>query len=184
MEENNKTSTISEMGEAHRHQLLVDAVVDYAIYMLDLEGRVASWNSGGVRLKGYTAGEIIGQSFSRFYTPEDQQAGVPERALRTARETGRFHAEGWRVRKDGTRFWASVVIDAIHDEDGKVIGFAKVTRDVTERQVAAQTLLESESQYRRLIEAVVDYAIFQLDPNWNYRYVESRRTTDQGLHPV
>ena len=172
MEENNKASTISEMGEAQRHQLLIDAVVDYAIYLLDLEGRVVSWNSGGVRLKGYTAGEIIGQSFSRFYTPEDQQAGVPERALRTARETGRFHAEGWRVRKDGTRFWASVVIDAVHDEDGKLVGFAKVTRDVTERQIATQTLLESESQYRRLIEAVVDYAIFQLDPHgiiatWN-----------------
>ena len=172
MEENNRASTISEMGEAQRHQLLIDAVVDYAIYLLDLEGRVVSWNSGGVRLKGYTAGEIIGQSFSRFYTPEDQQAGVPERALRTARETGRFHAEGWRVRKDGTRFWASVVIDAVHDEDGKLVGFAKVTRDVTERQIATQTLLESESQYRRLIEAVVDYAIFQLDPHgiiatWN-----------------
>ena len=172
MEENNKASTISEMGEADRLQLLIDAVVDYAIYMLDLEGRVVSWNTGAVRLKGYTAGEIIGQSFSRFYTPEDQQAGVPEQALRTARETGRFHAEGWRVRKDGTRFWASVVLDAIHDEDGELVGFAKITRDITERELATQTLLESESRYRRLIEAVVDYAIFQLDANgliatWN-----------------
>ena len=108
-------------------------MIDYAIYMLDLEGRVVSWNSGAVRLKGYTAHEIIGQSFSRFYTPEDVQAGVPEKALRIARETGRFHAEGWRVRKDGTRFWASVVIDAVHDEHGELIGFAKVTRDITER---------------------------------------------------
>ena len=172
MEEIRKASAISEMGEADRYQLLVDAVVDYAIYMLDLEGRVVSWNSGGVRLKGYTAGEIIGQSFSRFYTPEDQKAGAPQRALRTARETGRFHADGWRVRKDGTRFWASVVIDAIRNEDGELLGFAKITRDVTERQLATQTLLDGESRYRRLIEAVVDYAIFQLDANgliatWN-----------------
>ena len=169
MEEDNKGS---EFGESNSLQLLIDAVVDYAIYMLDLDGRVVSWNSGGVRLKGYTADEIIGQPFSRFYTPEDQKAGVPKEALRTARDTGRFHTEGWRVRKDGTRFWASVVIDAVHDEQGKVIGFAKVTRDITERQLATQTLLESESRYRRLIEAVVDYAIFQLDADgliatWN-----------------
>ena len=160
------------LAEADRLQLLIDAVVDYAIYMLDLEGRVVSWNSGGVRLKGYTADEIIGQSFSRFYTPEDQQAGVPEKALRTARETGSFHAEGWRVRKDGTKFLASVVIDAIHDEAGKLIGFAKITRDVTERQRSFEALLQSESRYRQLIEAVVDYAIFQLDEHgfiatWN-----------------
>jgi PAS domain S-box-containing protein len=156
----------------NRLQLLIDSVVDYAIYMLDPEGRVISWNSGAVRLKGYTADEIIGESFSRFYTPEDLQAGTPENALRIARETGRFNAEGWLVRKDGTRFWASVVIDAIRDEQGELIGFAKVTRDVTERQLAQQTLLESESRYRRLVEAVVDYAIFQLDPGgyvvtWN-----------------
>ena len=162
----------SGFGKASRLQLLIDAVVDYAIYMLDLDGRVVSWNSGAERLKGYTAGEIIGQSFSRFYLPEDQKAGLPEKALRTAREAGRFHTEGWRVRKDGTRFWATVVVDPIHDESGKLIGFAKVTRDITERQLAHQTLLESEQRYRRLVEAVVDYAIFQLDPNgriatWN-----------------
>ena len=159
-------------GEANRLQLLIDSVVDYAIYMLDLEGRVVSWNSGGVRLKGYTADEIIGERFSRFYTLEDQQAGVPEKALRIARETGRFHAEGWRVRKDGTCFWAMVVIDAVRDERGEILGFAKVTRDITERHLAQQTLLESERRYRRLVEAVVDYAIFQLDTDgriatWN-----------------
>ena len=159
-------------GEANRLQLLIDSVVDYAIYMLDLEGRVVSWNSGGVRLKGYTADEIIGERFSRFYTLEDQQAGVPEKALRIARETGRFHAEGWRVRKDGTCFWAMVVIDAVRDERGELLGFAKVTRDITERHLAQQTLLESERRYRRLVEAVVDYAIFQLDTDgriatWN-----------------
>lgn len=159
-------------SDANRLQLLIDAVVDYAIYMIDLEGRVLSWNPGAVRLKGYSAEEIIGQSFSRFYTREDREAGLPDKALRTARELGRFHAEGWRVRKDGTRFWASVVVDAIRDESGKLIGFAKVTRDVTERQFAHQALVESENRYRRLVEAVVDYAIFQLDTSgriatWN-----------------
>jgi PAS domain S-box-containing protein len=159
-------------GEANHLQLLIDSVVDYAIYLLDLDGRVVSWNSGAVHLKGYTADEIIGQSFSRFYTLEDRQAGIPEKALRIARETGRFDAEGWRVRKDGTRFWATVVIDAVRDEQGKLIGFAKVTRDITERQLAHQALLESESRYRRLVQAVIDYAIFQLDvsghiASWN-----------------
>lgn len=151
------------LGEASRLQLLIDAVVDYAIYMLDVDGRVVSWNSGAVRLKGYSAEEIIGQPFTRFYTPEDLAAGIPVTALKTARETGRFHAEGWRLRKDGTKFWASVVIDAIRDPNGELIGFAKVTRDITERQLAQQTLLESERRYRILVDAVVDYAIYQLD---------------------
>jgi PAS domain S-box-containing protein len=140
------TKKASTFSDASRLQLLIDAVVDYAIYMIDLEGRVLTWNSGAVRLKGYSAEEIIGQSFSRFYTHEDQKAGLPDRALRTAREMGRFHAEGWRVRKDGTRFWASVVIDAIHDENGELVGFAKITRDVTERELAHQALSESESR--------------------------------------
>jgi len=159
-------------GDGENVQLLVNAVIDYAIYMLDLDGHVVTWNSGAVRLKGYSAEEIIGQSFTRFYTPEDLQAGIPQKALRVARETGRFEAEGWRVRKDGSRFWASVVIDAVRDQHGKTIAFAKVTRDVTERQRAHQALVESEARYRRLVEGVTDYAIFQLDPtgrviSWN-----------------
>jgi PAS domain S-box-containing protein len=163
---------LENMSDARRLQLLIDAVVDYAIYMIDLEGRVLSWNSGGSRLKGYKADEIIGQSFSRFYTPEDRAAGLPHKALSIAREAGRFSGEGWRVRKDGSRFWALVVIDAIRDENGELIGFAKVTRDITERQEAHWNLLESERRYRRLVESVVDYAIFQLDPtghvsSWN-----------------
>ena len=163
---------VSEKTDAVRLQLLIDAVVDYAIYMIDLEGRVLSWNSGAARLKGYSAEEAIGRLFSDFYTSEDRAAGLPEKALETARETGRFHGEGWRVRKDGSRFWALVVIDAIKDEAGQLIGFAKVTRDITERQQAQLSLLESERRYRRLVEAVVDYAIFQLDPHgfvttWN-----------------
>jgi PAS domain S-box-containing protein len=112
------------------YQRLVQSVVDYAIFMLDEEGNVSSWNPGAERIKGYTTDEILGEHFSRFYTPEDLKRQVPARALQTARREGRFTAEGWRVRKDGTRFWASVVIDAVK-EDGKIVGFAKVTRDLT-----------------------------------------------------
>jgi PAS domain S-box-containing protein len=129
-----------------RFRLLVQGVVDYAIYMLDPEGRVTNWNAGAQRIKGYDAEEIVGQHFSRFYAPEDAQAGRPARALEIAAREGRYEAEGWRVRKDGTRFWASVVIDAIRDEDGKLIGFAKITRDVTERRDAQTRLEESREQ--------------------------------------
>jgi len=115
-------------------ELLLQAVVDYAIYMLDVEGRVASWNPGAQQIKGYTAEEILGEHFSKFYTSEDRADGMPDKVLQFARANGRYHAEGWRVRKDGSRFWALVVIDAIRDEAGKLIGFAKVTRDLTERK--------------------------------------------------
>jgi PAS domain S-box-containing protein len=163
---------LEDLGDARRLQLLVDGVGDYAIYMIDPQGRIVGWNLGAARLKGYESGEIIGHSFSEFYTPEDRAAGLPSKALNTARETGRFAGEGWRVRKDGSRFWASVVLDTIWDRDGELLGFAKVTRDVTERQAAHVNLLESEQRYRRLVEAVIDYAIFQLDPaghvsTWN-----------------
>jgi PAS domain S-box-containing protein len=158
--------------DAWRLQLLIDAVIDYAIYMIDLEGRVVSWNSGGARLKGYRAEEAIGQSFGKFFTPEDQASELPEKALATAARTGRFQTEGWRVRKDGTRFWALVVVDAVRDHDGKLIGFAVVTRDMTERELEQTKLLESERRFRHLVQAVVDYAIFQLDKDgfvatWN-----------------
>ena len=156
-------SKIEDLEDKLRLQLLINSVVDCAIYTLSLEGRVLTWNSGAVRLKGYSADEILGHSFSKFYTPEDIQGGLPERALRVARETGRFGLEGWRVRKDGTQFWALAVIDAICDEHGDVIGFAKVTRDITERQKATEALIESERRFRRLVDAVIDYAIFQLD---------------------
>ncbi|MFT3725223.1 MAG: PAS domain S-box protein [Hyphomonadaceae bacterium] len=122
------------------YRILVQGVADYAIYMLDPEGRVSNWNVGAHRIKGYTAEEIVGQHFSRFYTPEDREAGEPQRALETARREGRYEKEAQRVRKDGTRFWASVVIDAIRDERGELIGFAKVTRDVTERVLAQREL--------------------------------------------
>ena len=164
---NRPQSKLDGLADARRLQLLIDAIVDYAIYMIDLDGTVRSWNSGAERLKGYSADEIIGKPFSLFYSPEDRAKGLPQTALRIASETGRFSSEGWRIRKDESRFWASVVVDAIRDEQGHVIGFAKVTRDITERQQAHNELLESERRYRRLIEAVVDYAIFQLDPAGN-----------------
>ena len=152
--------------------MFVSSITDYAIYMLTPQGRVSSWNAGAERFKGYTASEIIGQHFSRFYTDEDQAAGLPERALRLAETTGKFEAEGWRVRKDGTRFWATVVIDPIRNEHRELVGFAKITRDVTERRAAEQQLRESEQRFRLLVQGVTDYAIYMLSPdgavtNWN-----------------
>jgi PAS domain S-box-containing protein len=153
-------------------KLLVQSIVDYAIYMLDLDGRVTSWNSGAERIKGYGAEEIVGEHFSLFYTDEDRAAGVPAEALEIARREGKFETEGWRVRKDGSRFWASVVIDAIRNDEDGVIGFAKVTRDLTDKREAQQALLQAERSFRILVQGVTDYAIFLLDPegrvaNWN-----------------
>ena len=155
-----------------RFRLLVDGVVDYAIIMLDPNGIVTSWNRGAERIEGYAKAEIVGRHFSALYTPEDRQARAPARALETSLRSGRYDAEGWRVRKDGTRFWASVVIDPIYDDDDQFIGFAKVVRDVTERKAAQDALIQSERQFRTLVSGVVDYAIFMLDPNgmvanWN-----------------
>ncbi len=130
----------ARLKDEGRYRLLIEAITDYAIYILDREGRVASWNAGAARMKGYVAEEIIGQHFSRFYAEEDRRAGVPATGLATAAEAGRWENEGWRVRKDGSRFWAQAVIDAIRDEAGEVIGFAKVTRDMTERREAQQAL--------------------------------------------
>jgi PAS domain S-box-containing protein len=121
-----------------RFHLLVDAVRDYAIFILDPDGIVSSWNVGAQRIKGYTESEIVGQHFSRFYTPEDLAAGLPQTLLAEARRSGRVEHENWRVRKDGTRFWANVVITALRDSSGELIGFAKVTRDLTERLAAEE----------------------------------------------
>lgn len=121
-----------------RFRLFVDAVQDYAIYMLDPDGTVVSWNMGAQRIKGYSAGEILGKHFSIFYTPEDIAAGVPESQLQRARERGRTDDEGWRVRKDGSRFWADAVITAIWEDGGRLRGYAKVTRDLTERRQREQ----------------------------------------------
>ncbi len=134
-------SKLDGVADARRLQMLIDAIVDYAIYMIDVDGSVRSWNAGAERLKGYSADEIIGKPFALFYSPEDRAKALPQTALRIAAETGRFSSEGWRIRKDGSRFWALVVVDAIRDEQGQVIGFAKVTRDITERQQAHNELL-------------------------------------------
>src|SRR5438876_810179 len=112
-------------------RLLVQGVTDYAIYMLDPTGRVINWNAGAQRIKGYAPEEIVGQHFSRFYTAEEREAGMPSEALRIATSEGRFEREGWRVRKDGSKFWAHVVIDPIRSETGEILGFAKITRDIT-----------------------------------------------------
>jgi PAS domain S-box-containing protein len=165
-------TTLQSSSMEGRYRLLVDAITDYAIYMLDTDGHVSSWNAGAQRFKGYTESEILGEHFSRFYTPEELAAGVPARALATAEADGRFEAEGWRVRKDGERFWAHVVIDAIRDSYGHLVGFAKITRDLTERKAAEEVLRRSEEQFRLLVQGVTDYAIYMLDPqgkvaSWN-----------------
>jgi PAS domain S-box-containing protein len=154
------------------YRLLVEAVTDYAIYMLDPDGFVTSWNPGARPFKGYLSSEIIGTHFSRFYTDEDRQAGRPEHALETAIREGRFESEGWRIRKDGSRFWAHVVIDPIRTPEGNLLGFAKVTRDLTERKFAEEALRQSQEQFRILVQGVTDYAIYMLDldgriTNWN-----------------
>src|SRR5258708_609052 len=154
-----------------RFRLFVEGVIDYAIYMLDPDGIITNWNAGARCIKGYEAGEVVGRHFAMFYLPEDREAGLPAQSLRIAREKGKFEAEGWRLRKDGTKFLASVVIDAIYEE-GRLIGFAMITRDITERDQAAQALKESESNFRLLVSGVTDYALYMLDPNgivtnWN-----------------
>ena len=155
-----------------RYRLLVEAVTDYAIYMLDPEGVVTSWNPGAQRFKGYTASEVIGSHFSRFYAEEDRKTGLPARALATSAREGKFESEGWRVRKDGSRFWAHVVIDPIRSPDGHLVGFAKITRDLTERRAAEKRLKQNEDQFRLLVQGVTDYALYMLDPkgrvsSWN-----------------
>lgn len=159
-------------SDATRYRMLVDAITDYAIYMLDLQGIISSWNPGARRFKGYEESEIIGQHFSRFYTEADRNAGLPQHALNSAIRDGKFESEGWRVRKDGTRFWAFVVIDLIRDPSGKPIGFAKITRDLTERKRAETTLRNNQEQFRLLVDGVTDYAIYLLNrdgtvASWN-----------------
>src|SRR5690606_13375637 len=171
MSSRNTPEDISLM-ESQRFQVLVEAISDYAIYMLDIAGHVISWNSGAHRFKGYEAEEIIGSHFSRFFTEEDRTSGLPGRVLKIAEHEGRFETEGWRVRKDGSRFWAHAVIDAIRAEDGRLLGFAKITRDVSARRIADEELRQSEQQFRMLVQGVTDYAIYMLDTegnvtNWN-----------------
>ncbi|AGW94180.1 chemotaxis protein CheY [Ralstonia pickettii DTP0602] len=154
------------------YRTLVESIQDYAIFTLDVDGHVSSWNKGAARIKGYTRKEILGKHFSQFYTPDAIARRWPQAELKAAAEMGRFEDEGWRVRKDGTRFWANVVITALRDADGRLIGFGKVTRDMTEQRRNAEALRQSEETLRLLVEGVKDYAIFMLDPgghviSWN-----------------
>src|SRR6266550_5579814 len=165
------TQQRSLFDSERRFRQLVEGVVDYAIYMLNPDGIITNWNAGARRIKGYEADEVIGRHFGMFYLPEDRAAGMPARSIATAREKGKFEAEGWRLRKDGTKFLASIVIDAIY-EDGELIGFAKITRDITERNKSSEALKESERHFRLLVNGVTDYALYMLDPNgiitnWN-----------------
>jgi PAS domain S-box-containing protein len=153
-------------------RLLVDSISDYAIFMLDVRGRVRTWNSGAQRIKGYRPDEIIGRPFEVFYPPEVVASGWPQEELRRAAEQERVEDEGWRIRKDGTRFWASVVITALRDTQGRLQGYAKITRDLTERRLHEEELRRSEEQLRLLLEAVQDYALYMLDTSghvlsWN-----------------
>jgi PAS domain S-box-containing protein len=153
-------------------RLLVEAVNDYAIFALDSDGNIITWNAGGKRLKGYEAHEVIGSHFSRFYTERDIERNHPAFELEQAASIGKYEEEGWRVRKDGTTFWASVIITALKDEQGKLRGFAKVTRDLTQKKLAEDKLRLSEERMRLMIEGVMDYAIIMLDPqgsvtSWN-----------------
>ncbi|WP_049810279.1 hybrid sensor histidine kinase/response regulator [Bradyrhizobium japonicum] len=164
--ENSDRFEAAQSGEG-RYRLLVEAITDYAIYMLDRDGHVTSWNPGAKRFKGYEAEEIIGRHFSTFYTETEREQKVPALALEEAERTGRFEREGWRVRKDGTQFWAHVVIDAIRSPKGELVGFAKITRDLTERRAAEAKLRESEQQFRLMVQSVTDYAIYMLDVEGN-----------------
>src|ERR1700727_401624 len=155
-----------------RFRLLVESVRDYAIFMLDPDGIILTWNAGAERFKGYAAHEIIGQHFSRFYPAEALERGFPAHELEVAKATGVFEDEGWRVRKDGSLFWANVVITAVRNSDGELLGFAKVTRDLTQRRAHEEEFRRSEERFRLLVEGVAEYAIFMLDPNgsiatWN-----------------
>ena len=169
------TSSVSKLlehGEGAAFKWLIESVKDYAIFLIGTDGLICSWNPGAERIKGYAAAEIIGRHFSIFYTPEALERGWPQHEMEVAGELGRFEDEGWRVRKDGTQFWANVIITAVHDSAGELLGFSKVTRDLTERRSHELSLQASERNLRLLVEGVQDYAIFHLSPegiitSWN-----------------
>ena len=153
-------------------KLVAEQVKDYAVFLLDPQGHIISWGLGAQNLKGYREAEIIGKHFSIFYPPDAVARGWPQEELARATREGRFEDEGFRIRKDGTRFWANVVITALRDENGKLLAFSKITRDLTERRLRAEQLRQSEERFRLLVESVTDYAIFMLDPqgmvtSWN-----------------
>jgi PAS domain S-box-containing protein len=154
------------------YQIAAEQTKDYGVFLLDPEGRITTWNVGAERIKGYAPDEIIGRHFSSFYTREAIDSGWPAHELKVAAMEGRFEDEGWRIRKDGSRFWAYVVITALRDDSGKLLGYSKITRDLTERKLHDEALRQSEERFRLLIEGVLDYAIYMLDPegivtSWN-----------------
>ncbi|MET3900485.1 PAS domain S-box-containing protein [Devosia sp. UYZn731] len=164
------TATLSTPPDPYR--LLLESITDYGIYMLSPDGRVSSWNAGAKRFKGYSEQEILGQNYAVFFTPEDLASGLPARALAEAADKGRYETQGWRIRKDGTRFWVHAVIDPIRDAGGNLMGFAKITRDLTERREAELELYHSQEMFKRLVLGVTDYALYMLSPegivtNWN-----------------
>jgi PAS domain S-box-containing protein len=164
------TTTLAEAQEHFR--LLVSGVREHAVFLMDTGGHIRTWNAGAEAIKGYRADEIIGQHFSKFYLPEEAASGKPARELEIAEAEGHYREEGWRVRKDGSLFWASVTINAVRDEAGTLGGFLKITRDLTDKKRAEDALKESEQKFRLMVEAVKDYAIFMLDPtghmaSWN-----------------
>ncbi|HEY4374874.1 MAG TPA: PAS domain S-box protein [Burkholderiales bacterium] len=163
---------MAQMPDPKLYQLMVDQVRDYAIFLLDAEGRIVSWNAGAASIKQYTAAEVMGRHFSIFYTPADIERDWPAQELRRATTEGRFEDEGWRLRKDGSRFWANVIITALRGEDGQLLGFSKITRDLSERRRQLDQLRQSEERFRLMVDGVQDYAIYMLDPagiitSWN-----------------
>jgi PAS domain S-box-containing protein len=161
-----------QSSDDERFRCLVEHVRDYAIFLLTPEGEIASWNSGAERIEGYRPEEVIGRHFAMFHTPEDVEGGKPQRELELAGRDGRYSEEGWRVRKGGERFWANVTMTALRDADGRLTGYAKVVRDVTDLRHTTEALRQSEERMRLMVEAVRDYAIFMLDPeghvaSWN-----------------
>ena len=166
------SGSIQDLPASERLELLVDSITDYAIFLLDRDGIIRTWNTGALRIKGYRAAEVIGQHFSLFFSPEDKAADVPAQILARAGRAGRAEQEGWRVRRDGGRFWASSMVQPVRDARGRAVGFVKITHDVTARREAQQALYESERRFRLLVQAVKDCAIYMLDPsgiivNWN-----------------
>ena len=163
--------------------LLIDAIEDYAIFLLSPTGEIRSWNSGAARTMGYSADEAIGSNFTRFYGPEDLDARKPQSELAIAAREGRVEDEGWRIRKDGTRFWANTVITALRDAHGQVTGFAKITRDLTQRRETEERVRQSEELLRLLVESVRDYAIFLLDPQGYIRTWNAGAQRFKGYRP-
>src|SRR6185436_18430552 len=163
---------MNESVEPKMYQLVVEQARDYALFILGPDGRILSWSDGARRIKGYEADEIIGRHFSAFYTREAIERGWPAHELKVATEEGHFEDEGWRVRKDGSHFWANVVITALRDETGRLVGFSKISRDLTRRRLTEEALLQSEQRFRLMVDGVTDYAIYMLDregiiTSWN-----------------